>query len=426
MSSAAERSRRRWSLAPVTGSTSTAIAMAPATTSTNTAIATPPLTAAERALENAFAACARRDEDAWPPARPATGVAAVEIIWRLAAQFCDAPSLCALGATATPLYLASADVVPFLANDVTLFPHQRRGLRFMLRRERSGKGGGLLCDEPGTGKTLTVVALLLRTAKLRAARPPEPARRLSGRVNARLARPTELKVRLKLGGKVAPETLIARDPKQRRRCGGTLIVAPTALVRHWRDELLRRARGRRVDGFDLREEQYCRHEAYGLMAFDLHGREWHDDIDSDLPLDVLVVSEERLSREFRSVTKKRYSLDDDAEDAAEQSPLLKHAWRRVIVDEGRHAGDAASTNRLRLMSALTAESVWILTGTPTRGERGEARRGEAALRQVGRLLRTVREAPHVSDLDGSLWQARVVGPLVSGSCLLYTSDAADE
>ena len=114
----------------------------------------------------------------------------------------------------------------------------------MLRRERSGKGGGLLCDEPGTGKTLTVVALLLRTARLRAARPPEPARRLSGRVNARLARPTELKVRLKLGGKVAPETLIARDPKQRRLCGGTLIVAPTALVRHWRDELLRRAGGR--------------------------------------------------------------------------------------------------------------------------------------------------------------------------------------
>ena len=30
-------------------------------------------------------------------------------------------------------------------------------------------------------------------------------------------------------------------------------------------------------------------------------------------------------------------------------------------------------------------------------------------------MRTVREAPHVTDLDGSLWQARVVGPLVSGS-----------
>ena len=375
---------------------------------------TPPLSAAELALENAFAACTRRDEDAWPPVRPATGIAAVEIIWRLAAQFCDARALCALGATATSLYTASADVVPFL-KDVTLFPHQRRGLRFMLRRERSGKGGGLLCDEPGTGKTLTVVALLLRTARLRSARPPEPARRLSGRVNARLARPTELKVRLKLGGKVAPETLTARDPKQRRRCGGTLIVAPTALVRHWRDELLRRAGGRRVDGFDLREEQYCRHEAYGFMAFDLHGPVWGNNIDSDPPLDVLVVSEERLSREFRSVTKKRYSLDDDAEDAADQSPLLKRAWRRVIVDEGRHAGDAASTNRLRLLSALTAESVWILTGTPTRGERGKVRRGEAALRQVGRLLRTVREAPHVSDLDGSLWQARVVTPLVSGS-----------
>ena len=105
------------------------------------------------------------------------------------------------------------------------------------------------------------------------------------------------------------------------------------------------------------------------MFFDLHGREWGNNIESDRPPDVLVVSEERLSREFRSVTKKRYSLDDDAEDAADQSPLLKHAWRRVIVDEGRHAGDQSSTNRLRLLSALTAESVWILTGTPTRGGR---------------------------------------------------------
>ena len=51
------------------------------------------LTAAERALDHAFAACARRDEDEWPPARPATGLAAVEIIWRLAAQFCDARAL---------------------------------------------------------------------------------------------------------------------------------------------------------------------------------------------------------------------------------------------------------------------------------------------------------------------------------------------
>ena len=154
MSSAAERSRRRWSLAPVTSSNTAIASSTTDIASSTTAIATtPPLSAAERALDNAFAACARRDEEAWPPARPATGIAAIEIIWRLTAQFCDARALCALGATATPLYTASCDVVPFLANDVTLFPHQRRGLRFMLRRERSGKGGGLLCDEPGTGKT---------------------------------------------------------------------------------------------------------------------------------------------------------------------------------------------------------------------------------------------------------------------------------
>ena len=192
--------------------------------------------------------------------------------------------------------------------------------------------------------------------KSRRLRRRQPPRRLSGRVNARLARPTELKVRLKLGGKVAPETLIARDPKQRRRCGGTLIVAPTALVRHWRDELLRRAGGAGRAADEVTKKLCCLHDAYGFMFFDLHGREWGNNIESDRPPDVLVVSEERLSREFRSVTKKRYSLDDDAEDAADQSPLLKHAWRRVIVDEGRHAGDTASTNRLRLLSALTVGS----------------------------------------------------------------------
>ena len=385
-SSAAERSRRRWSLAPTAPSSSTS--------------APPPLTAAERALDNAFAACARRDEDAWPTTRPAAGIAATEIIWRLAAQFCDARALCALGTAAAPLYTASCDVVPRLAPDVTLYPHQRRGLRFMLRKEKSGRGGGLLCDEPGTGKTLTVVALLLRTARLRAARPPEPTRRHSGRINAR-------------------EAAAARSGREVRR-GGTLIVAPHALVGHWRDELLRRAsgqwRGYGLDTHGGHGPKYGYHDAYGHMAFDTNGTEWGYGIAHGAPPDVLVTSEERLSREFRRVTKRRYSRDsDDEDDAVEKSPLLKHAWRRVIMDEGRHAGDAAPTNRLCLLSALTVESVWILTGTPTRGERGKARRGEAALRQVGRLLRTVREVPHVTDLDDSLWQARVVAPLVSGS-----------
>jgi len=94
VSSAAERSRRRWSLAPVTTSTTAAAATPPSRRARQQAQqAQQALTAAERALDHAFAACARRDEDAWPPARPATGLAAVEIIWRLAAQFCDARAL---------------------------------------------------------------------------------------------------------------------------------------------------------------------------------------------------------------------------------------------------------------------------------------------------------------------------------------------
>ena len=110
------------------------------------------------------------------------------------------------------------------------------------------------------------------------------------------------------GTQSAPQTgwqgraraLIARDPKQRRRCGGTLIVAPTALVRHWRDELLRRAGGAGRAADEVTKKLCCLHDAYGFMFFDLHGREWGNNIESDRPPDVLVVSEERLSREFEA------------------------------------------------------------------------------------------------------------------------------
>ena len=39
-------------------------------------------------------------------------------------------------------------------------------MSFMLRRERRG-AGGVVADEPGLGKTLTCLCVMLRTAQLR-------------------------------------------------------------------------------------------------------------------------------------------------------------------------------------------------------------------------------------------------------------------
>ena len=147
-----------------------------------------------------------------------------ELLRLVASLLPDAASLAAWGATCTALRDAS-DAVPGLA--LTLFPHQRAAVRWMAEREReqteegaeadpvarhpcwrplpwrdakggpprhhppplwaclvtgalapdppphaAGARGGLLCDEPGLGKTITALALILRT---RGAVPRPPA-----------------------------------------------------------------------------------------------------------------------------------------------------------------------------------------------------------------------------------------------------------
>lgn len=48
------------------------------------------------------------------------------------------------------------------------------------------------------------------------------------------------------------------------------------------------------------------------------------------------------------------------------SALLQVRWKRVILDEGHYAGASSLTNTMKfLTSDLSAESRWIVTGTPT-------------------------------------------------------------
>lgn len=42
----------------------------------------------------------------------------------------------------------------------TLFPHQEEGLRWMIQKELSPLKGGLLCDDPGLGKTIQILSLI--------------------------------------------------------------------------------------------------------------------------------------------------------------------------------------------------------------------------------------------------------------------------
>jgi len=81
------------------------------------------------------------------------------IVSHLAAQ-----DVAALSCTCTLLRPLSASTYPGIA--LTLYPHQKASLHFMMTSEASDWRGGILADEPGTGKTVTVLALLGKTAGL--------------------------------------------------------------------------------------------------------------------------------------------------------------------------------------------------------------------------------------------------------------------
>ncbi|CAI5746203.1 unnamed protein product [Peronospora destructor] len=280
------------------------------------------------------------------------------------------------------------EVVPGL--NLVLYEHQRRGLKWMLRRETlsltsipqshpfilssesesesaaaidlirnrvithphvtaSDACGGMFCDEPGLGKTITMLALILRTKGQTTDNTPVNTH-CPGRDMARSA----LRSRRSRGRCVNVEDVVCSR--------ASLLVVPDPLVEHW-------------------NYQVETHVAPGaLRVFVDPGVEHELPYNTELAqYDVVITSFTRLAREWRinrptsaleERMPERYGFEGpqryaDGTLCGKVSSLLTVHWVRVIVDEGHKLGGQTPSDLMQLARLLCAKKRWVMTGTPT-------------------------------------------------------------
>lgn len=221
--------------------------------------------------------------------------------------------------------------------NITLMPHQRRALHWMARREnpsivtskkQKAKNeeeeeyeeedeveavdpecrGGILADEQGLGKTLSLISLLLVN------RPP----------------PT------------------ARDAEPPWR---TLIVCPLSLVSQWKDEIEGRIRDNDCPSIHVYHGQKRSKSAEDLMQYD-----------------IVLTTFATLGKEYPKINKEdpRYKACKENKlplPRHKAGPAFKVQWRRVVLDEAHNVKNRR-TNNFQAMSMLKSEYRWCLTGTP--------------------------------------------------------------
>ncbi|GJD09671.1 F-box protein [Galdieria sulphuraria] len=322
---------------------------------------------------------------------------------------------------------------------LTLLPHQRRALKFMLKRERKETSfyrnpclycfrfpenfkfwdsfyvnsvagtislqppgsevfedfrGGLYCDEPGLGKTITILALILKTFRQYADGPAEEAIFEKSLCSENSIQATKCYIpneALNPGRSVPSSNLSplickpqifknhssddssSPSPSKKRRIQrpvryydidkvktssppasegplvyisrATLIVVPSTLLLHWEEQLTLHSREKIRILVHVGDHHFRICDGRSFRSFPLQ-----------LVLhycDVVLTTFSQVQREYQR------AKSNDAS-------LLSIHWFRVILDEGHRVGASLSLNYTKMICcALRTDRRWIMTGTPT-------------------------------------------------------------
>lgn len=139
--------------------------------------------------------------------------------------------------------------------------------------------------------------------------------------------------------------IVADAEKAGRRTGPTLVCCPLSVISNWRTQC----------------EQHV-HASSSLKVYTYHGNGRGNMTRADFDkYDVVITTYGTLSSEFHPKGKASHSAPRERH--LRSSGLYCMDWRRVILDEGHNIRNPASKGAAAV-TALTARSRWVLTGTP--------------------------------------------------------------
>ena len=216
-----------------------------------------------------------------------------------------------------------------LMGSISLFPHQKQALAWLLWRETQHPPGGILADDMGLGKTLTMISLVLKHREIK-----EEKR------NRNEQEDSDWKERM--GDLVESAT--------------TLIVCPASLLGQWEKEV----------------ENKVRRSQVRLLVY--HGANRKVSARALARYDIVVTTYGTVQSEVKSVlgdtitkdTKKKMDDLKAAEDLGTRktcSELLNVAWERIILDEAHQVRNPKSLTS-QAVCRLRAARRWCVTGTP--------------------------------------------------------------